>query len=142
MFAQEAPITWAAAWAIMLGVGLLLVLSGLLVAGIAERTADGRMGMNGLAGIRTQATMSSEAAWRAAHREGRRFTAFGGRMLSAGAFIAIGAGLWFGEGDPDRSLTAWAIAVGIASVVILIPILLGARAGHRAAVAVRDRRGD
>lgn len=139
MLAQDAPLTWAGAWAIMLPIGLLLIVSGLVVVGVAKRLADGQIGMSGIAGIRTSATMSSPEAWSAAHRAGKKLTVIGGRTLSWSAAIAIGAGLWFGEGDPERTTAVWAVVVGVSSVGVLVPILLGARAGHRAAVVVRDR---
>lgn len=47
--------------------GLSLVLVGLLCWKVTERAADGRLALNALAGIRTTATLSSEAAWLAGH---------------------------------------------------------------------------
>jgi hypothetical protein len=41
------------------------------VAAIDRRAADGRLGRNAVAGIRTRATLRSDAAWRAGHAAAR-----------------------------------------------------------------------
>ena len=51
--------------------GLLWVVSGLAVAVVGRRAADGRLGRNALAGIRIRSTLRSDAAWRAGHAAAR-----------------------------------------------------------------------
>jgi uncharacterized membrane protein len=139
MLAQQEPTTWTVVIVTMVLVGLILVASGLAVSVIAQRTADGRIGPNGIAGIRTRATNSSDEAWLAAHREGRKLSVWGGWVMALSAPVAAGVGVLVGVGrNADRAMLGWGIAVGVGAVASTALIVTGAVRGHRAAVAVRD----
>ena len=104
--------------------GFVLVVAGAVVWIIAVRTADGRIGPNPLAGIRTRATMSSPEAWRAAHQAG-----LGPTRLGGGCSILAGV-----------ALVAWRPGDGATSAVVLVSaaavlafVLYGAWLGQRAA---------
>lgn len=70
--------------------GLLLVLCGALVSAVSRRAADGRLGPNGLAGIRTSATLRSGAAWRAGHRAARGLSDVSGAVFAVTGLGAMG----------------------------------------------------
>ncbi|QOR69578.1 SdpI family protein [Ruania alkalisoli] len=87
--------------------GVLVVAAGLLLVVVARRAAQGRIRRNPIAGIRTAATMASDEAWLAAHREGESLTALGGWIFVAtGAVTMTGARL--------GAEAAWLTAVLIA----------------------------
>jgi len=58
---DEVPLLAAVGLALLLGAG------GVLVAAVSRRAADGRLGRNSYAGVRTASTMRSDAAWIAGH---------------------------------------------------------------------------
>jgi hypothetical protein len=60
---------WPIAVALLLGV--LLILAAVVLWVVAARTANGSLGPNRWAGLRTRATMASPEAWVAAHRAAR-----------------------------------------------------------------------
>lgn len=136
VFAQS-EISWLGAVVLMTAVGLLLVGSGWLVVRVTRRGANGELGRNGWAGIRTRATLSSDEAWIAAQKAGAKPTILGGRLL-------IGTGIWSGllgltYGDtPDRAVAIWAVLVLVGTVVLLIFTLYGAWLGQAAAKAVQS----
>lgn len=119
--------------ALMVLFGAVLVAGGVAVIEIAERGADGRLGRNGWAGIRTRATRSSDEAWSVAHRAGRADAVLGGRLMAAAALVAAAVGLLVGDGDGDRTLSAWGIAIAIGGVVGAAVTMRGAWRGHQAA---------
>lgn len=105
MIAQEDPIGWTAALILMVTVTLVMVAVGWLVIVIAERAADGRLGSNGLAGIRTRATRSSDEAWRAAHQVAERPTAIWSVAITVGGTLLLilsGFGAWKGHAAAKR----------------------------------------
>jgi len=81
VFANEEPVPAV----VSIGLGLLLIAAGVLVWIIAVRGADGRLEKNWVAGIRTRATMRSDKAWLAAHRE-----ALGPNKLAALGSVVTG----------------------------------------------------
>lgn len=97
------------------------------------RAADGRMGVNGLAGIRTGATTASTAAWRAAHRAALplvRWTSWG--------FVAaalVGLAMW-PLGLPDVGFGV-AFAPNVLVLGVLWPLVATA---NRAAREAEDGR--
>lgn len=125
----------AAAWAIMLGTSLLLIGCAVLVIGIARRTADGRLGTNGWAGIRTKTTMSSDEAWLKAHQAAERDTVLGGWFLGALGPLAIVIASLVGD-DPASVIAIWGTIVTIGAFVMLIPIIVGAKKAQTAAKQV------
>ena len=76
---EQVPLGLAVLLAVLLGA------TGVLVSALSRRAADGRLGRNPLAGIRTRATMRSDAAWRAGHAAARRLS-----DVSAAVFVLTG----------------------------------------------------
>lgn len=91
-------------------VAVVMVGVGLLTRSLAERGADGRLARNGIAGIRTKATQSSDEAWLAAHRVGLGPTRRGGEAFVASAVLSVVPGLAMaatGVGSPGALLIWW-----------------------------------
>ena len=101
---------------VMVGAGILLIWS-------ARAAASGRLKRNQFAGIRTSRTLSSDAAWQAAHVRAQRPTVIAG-------FVSVATGL-------TALLPVQVEAVGITVItgcaVMLALVLYGARVGHNAA---------
>lgn len=136
-------IGWLGAHAVVWLTAVIMVGSGFLVRGIAARAADGRLAKNGLAGIRTKATMSSDEAWRAAHQAGEVLTKRGGSASVVFGLLAMIAGpamALFDVGDPEGYIIVGMVLIGVATVALLALVIAGAVSGQRAAVEVRDRR--
>lgn len=138
---EEEAITWTAALGLTAGIGLLMVVTGVFVMGIAIRAADGRLGKNRLAGIRTRATLSSDEAWQAAHQAGRELTIMAGWISVAtgvvpvlvGAFLAL-----FDLTSPDNYMVIWTALLMIGIAGLLVAAVAGALKGNRAAKAVHN----
>jgi hypothetical protein len=64
--ADETPI------GLSLGLGGLLIIAGITLWIVAQRTATGVLGRNRFAGIRTRSTMTSDGAWLAGHQAAQR----------------------------------------------------------------------
>ncbi len=140
ILAQEEQISWTAALAVMIGVGVLMVGAGLMIISIARRASDGRLGPNAIAGIRTRTTRSSPEAWLAAHQAGERMTVLAGWAGAASGVIALIAGLIAGSGgdDPNRAMLVWTITLMSGSVLLVGLVVYGAIKGQAAARQVRD----
>ena len=104
--------------------GAILVVSGLFVIAIAQRGADGRIGPNRIAGVRTAATLKSPEAWMAAHEAAL------GSTKAAGWCSAIG-GLTLIAWRPDS--IGFIVVTMSAIGALLILCLHGAYRGHQAA---------
>ncbi|RLP75354.1 SdpI family protein [Mycetocola tolaasinivorans] len=86
--------------------GLPLTLAGVLVIWMGRRGARGTLKRNPYMGVRTAATMRSDAAWIAAHRAVATPTVIGGAGIlaaglialflpsSAGVFVILGGAVW------------------------------------------------
>lgn len=129
-------VGWAGASALMAGIGVLVAASGWLVIAIARRAADGRLGPNGWVGIRTRATRSSEAAWVAAHTAGYPMTLRGGVAAIATSVAAPIVGVAVGNGDAERAVGAWGVALAAGGAVVTGLVVVGAVRGHAAAARV------
>ncbi|MCL3860905.1 SdpI family protein [Actinotalea sp. K2] len=71
-------------------VGVCLLGGAWTVRTITRRAADGRLGRNQLAGLRTTATLRSDEAWRAGHRAGLPSNEIGATGLAlAGLAILV-----------------------------------------------------
>lgn len=138
MIAQQSNTTWTAAIVLMVVVGVALVATGLLVAGIADRTADGRIGPNRWAGIRTRATRSSTEAWLAAHTTAHRLTVLGGRLMALSGVAPIAVGVIAADGDPDEAIGWWGSSCLTLITVSVALVLVASLNGHRAAVEAND----
>jgi len=102
----------------------------LLVAGGALLTVSllgwrQRLPRNRFAGVRTPATLRSEAAFIAANRVAAP------PVLAAGAICAAGGALAFGTGGP-----ALAVIIGVTSIGAVGLLVAGGLLGHRVAAAV------
>lgn len=106
--------------------GMLLVPGGVLVA-VGRLAAAGRLPRNGLAGIRTRATMASEPAWLAAHRAG-------GGWLQAAGLVGVAGGLAAAALPPEPAgeLVAGVAAAGLLALVAVAGVR-GQQAARRAA---------
>ncbi len=107
----------------LLGVLLLVTGAGLLTVGLLGWWR--RLPRNRFAGIRTPATLRSEAAFSAANRVAAP------PVLAAGAVCAAGGALTFGTGGP-----VLAAIVGVAGTSAIGLLLAGGLLGHRVATAM------
>ena len=133
LLAQDDPITWAGAAGVMVFVGVCVVIGGAVSILFANRLAEGRMGRNGWAGIRTSATRASDEAWLVAHRVGRTKTVVGGWVMVATALLAPVIAFGAAFGDPELAMIVWTAGL-LAGVALGTGLTIaGAVAGHRAA---------
>lgn len=104
-------------------VGALMLLTGAAVSGLARRAADGRLRRNGVAGIRTPATLRSDDAWQAGHEAARGLSDASGALFALSGLAALVL----------RPAPLWAGAV-LVGTVVATELLLGAarRAGAAA----------
>lgn len=73
-----------------IGLGLLLMATGALLAWVASRSRKGTLSRNWIVGIRTSATLASDEAWDAAHRAGARALSIGGwGTLATGGLLLL-----------------------------------------------------
>ncbi|MCP4223694.1 MAG: SdpI family protein [Actinomycetia bacterium] len=106
---------------------------------IARRAATGRLDRNGLAGIRTQATLASDQAWEVGHKAGWA-------PVRRGAFVLITTGIrsimlapvlaLLGAWATTRYLTLWTVVLSIGMIIALTLIIIGANLANQAARAV------
>lgn len=131
-------------WAEALGVGgslaIVIAGAGVLVREVAVRTADGRWGRNSVAGIRTKATQSSDAAWLAAHEAGERTSRLGGvvAIVAGLSALMLGPALAVGGGSPEHYFVAAMTIIGVGVALMALLVVAGAVSGHRAAALVRS----
>ncbi|WP_270928697.1 SdpI family protein [Saccharopolyspora indica] len=125
------------------GSSLVFALSLLFVSGVVQSiqrsVASGQLHRNGMLGIRTKVTMSSEEAWLAGHLAALPWTRAGARVGYAGAAVTavIATGqLVAGTGTPFLLLVP---GVALAALVVLLLIGTGkANAAGRAANVSRS----
>jgi uncharacterized membrane protein len=108
-----------------LGVAALQCAGGALVALVTRRAADGRLRRNQVAGIRTAATLRSDAAWRAGHAAAVPLSDLGGVALGLSGLVALWA----------RRAPVFAGVLLSGTLVAIVLLLLGARRAVRAASA-------
>lgn len=119
-------------FALALFLGVVMIGTGVLIAVVNTRAADGRIGVNTAAGIRTKQTMAGEAAWRAAHVAAKPWNQFAAiiAVVTGFAVIALSSSAAALYGVLFTGL-ALSVAVVVAAAVV----------GHRAARAVNDGAG-
>lgn len=121
----------------MVIVGVVLVGAGLLVLRINRQAAQGNLGPNLFAGIRTKATRSSPEAWKAAHEAGMQQSVLGGWIMVAVGVAAPVVGLIAGgSDDADKAMVWWTVVLLLGITVSVGCIIAGAMKGHVAAKAV------
>lgn len=141
MLAQEGEISWVLAWVVIMLMAVVMAGAGWVVVFVARQAADGQLGRNAIAGIRTPATLSSDEAWNAAHIAGQRLTLLAGwsSIGFAGLSVVLAGGVAATGGSADSALTtAVVVSGGLGLVGLLGLVIAGAVKGHRAAVAIRD----
>ena len=106
-----------------IGMGLLLIAAGALLALVAYRSRRGTLTRNWIVGIRTPTTLASDEAWDAAHRAGAR-------PLSIGAWGTVAAGILL-LFRPSNGIGLAVITAGL--VWLLAWIFRAAYLGTRAA---------
>ena len=110
-------------------IGIALAVAGLALIVVARLTGGGRLGRNRLVGIRTRATLTSDAAWAAAHRAAAP-------ALSWAGATAMGIGVVLATLRPSTGDT---VALAIAGGVITLGLVAaGSAKGLRAARAAGD----
>lgn len=107
----------------LLGVVLLLAGAALLTVGLLGWRRQ--LPRNRFAGVRTPATLRSDAAFRTANRVAAP------PVLAAGAVCALGGALAFGTDGPALTVIVAVVAVGAVGL-----LLAGGLLGHRAAAAL------
>ncbi|MBC9943116.1 SdpI family protein [Leucobacter sp. cx-328] len=119
------------------GVGLLLVASGFLLFWLARRGASGALKRNQFAGIRTSATLASDAAWFAAHKASEKQTRIGGYGGIVGGLGALAAGAMSAARAPQEACIAVFLASTLGtSIWMLAWVLRGAAVGQKAALDI------
>ena len=103
---------------------VILMLAAILIVGVNEAAARGRLGINPLAGIRLGSLMFSERAWQEGHRAARVPMIFSGAVL----FLS-GLGLLLLP-LPESALST---ATLVGTVVAVALLIVGASAAKRAA---------
>lgn len=110
-------------WPGAIGLALLFIIAGGLVAGLSRKLASGSVGRNGLMGLRLPSTLRSDEAW---HAGQKTFAPFG---MAAGIGCAVlGAGLLFRPGQGTAVLLA-----SLASIWLVVLPGIGAFLGDLAA---------
>jgi hypothetical protein len=101
-------------------VGVLFLVVGLAAAVAAVMAANGSLPRNRIVGMRTRATLASDAAWRAAHR------ASAWSVAAAGA-ISTALGLYLLVAQPSRSTKA-AVAIAASAALLVLVVIGGVQA--------------
>ncbi len=140
MIAAEDPISLGEAVGVMIGLAVILAVSGVVVVTIARRGADGRLGRNGLAGLRTKASRASDQAWLAAHQAALPDSVRAGWVLGLGGILSAVFGLAISVGDSDghRAMIVWGISLGLISLLVTYFLIRSLVRGDDAARAVAD----
>lgn len=94
--------------------GIVLVLTGILIVGAAEATARGRLGINGMIGIRFGALLMSDRAWHLGHRAARL------PLDLAGAVLAVAGVLVLILPISDGAIGALVLASAVVTLALLI----------------------
>ncbi|MFE9103044.1 SdpI family protein [Actinomadura geliboluensis] len=102
--------------------GIILIVSGVLVAVVGRLGATGRIQRNGLIGIRTKRSMADDESWRIVHRRAQPWMhASGASLIAAGA-----AAIATGSNEAAAGLTTLA---GV--LVCAVFAVVGTVSGHR-----------
>ena len=110
-------------------VGTLVLATAAAISVVSRRAADGRLRRNGVAGIRTPATLRSDAAWRAGHEAARGLSDASGAVFAVTGMAALVL----------RPAPVWAGAVLVGATAATVLLLLAARRAGAAAAAAQGR---
>lgn len=113
--------------------GVVMIGSGVLIAVVNNRAADGRIGVDAAAGIRTKQTMASEEAWRAAHVAAKPWNQFAAMIAVVTGFAVIAL---------SSSAPALFGVLLVGAALCLAVVVTAAIIGHRAARAVNEAAGN
>lgn len=102
---------------------VVMIASGILALWLSRATASGRVRRNQIAGIRTRATLASDAAWLAAHRRAQPLTAAAGWCAIAAGSVAL----------VPVPMPAVVVAVLVGAIAMIVLTLCAAAVGGRAA---------
>jgi low temperature requirement protein LtrA len=118
----------------MLISAVVLMVTAVVLVGVNEAAARGRLGINGFAGIRFGSLMLSERAWREGHRAARVAMVVAGAVLFAtGITVATGV-------LPEQAAGEAVLGAAIVTIVLLVvAALLAKRTADR--VLVEDSEG-
>lgn len=117
-------------WGVAIGLALLFVVAGALVAALSRKLGNGSIGRNSLMGLRLESTMASDEAWLAGQR------AFAPLGIAAGVGCAVlGAGLLF---RPSQGLAI--LLASLASIWLVVLPAVGCFLGDLAAKDVTQNR--
>ena len=110
----------------MLVAGIAMVIGGVSLVFVGAMAREGRLTRQWVVGLRTEATLSSDAAWDAAHRAGA------GGIGAAGVVLALGGVLVMLTDSETAAGVLALVAVG----VMLVPLVIAFRKGQSAARSV------
>lgn len=122
-----------------IGAALIFLIAGVALVWIGNSSRRGRLARNHLVGIRTSATLHSDAAWRAGHRAAGRRMIVGGLGIVVGALLAAaGGGLALFGASEDLANSVIAACILGSSAWAVAWLLFAARTANRAARATED----
>lgn len=126
-------IGWVEALIPMVGIGAILMIAGAFTITTAHRLAAGRVAKNGVLGIRTRASLSSDEAWLAAQQAGEPHLVRSGWTAAVTGPVALAVGAAIGAGDAERALVGWTVVLLLGVTALTVLAVRGAVVGHRAA---------
>ena len=110
----------------MLITGIAMVIGGAVLVFLGAMAREGKLTRQWVVGLRTEATLSSDEAWDAAHRAGAGWIAAAGVVLAVGGVLVT----------LTDSETAAGVVALIAAAVMLVPLVIAFRKGQEAARSV------
>lgn len=112
-------------------VAIILIVGNLIVILMMHLCASGTIPRGGLAGIRTGATRSSDAAWEAGHLAARPISQVGNGVAAVLAATSLVL---------SSTVVPYLLALGAAVAVSLASVVIAAVVAHRAANRVLEER--
>ena len=106
--------------------GIAMVVGGIALVVLGAMARAGRLTRQSVVGLRTEATMASDEAWKAAHEAGASWVIGAGVVLLVGGLAVI----------PTESETVGGIVALVAVALMLIPLAIGFQRGQAAARSV------
>ena len=110
----------------MLIAGIAMVVGGIFLVFLGAMSREGRLTRPWVVGLRTEATLSSDQAWDAAHRAGAGWIGAAGVVLVLGGVLVM---------LTNSETAAGALAL-VATGIMLVPLAIAFRKGQAAARSV------